>query len=373
MGFLSRLFGNGTDVSASKIVRFAFRIPWFCETVGKVCDLSDPAIFITDVAGLKAPDIISILQKCRQKNKPLVAVTPGVDDSVMQLSSDEDLVIVKAVDLPGQLVADLLDDMAMVCGGKMLSRQLGYGFIFQGLGFKPASKSLVLPEGRWSDISITDLGAAEHVTVDGNGTCFSWARMSKGDARQAAVWAASILQDEPGAGRNERLMRIGIDPSKFPDQIRLDTGKPQEGRIVSPFRLASKYFITDPSRMECVMENAFVAVLGEPLNDVQVVVRFLDSAAISGRPVMILAPYVSDEVLAVCVLNKLRGIVLCAVAVPTLNSGNSEAALAKIGMDIGVNLMRPSGAYAVPSGDISGLFGSVREACAGTRGLSFKR
>jgi hypothetical protein len=268
-------------------------------------------------------------------------------------------VAIKATELPGQSLESLLDDMALTTGGKVLARQLGFGFTSAGSLENPPESGIVLPTNSWNDLSLADLGSADNVTIDHTGTTFSWTRMKKGDARLLAMLAASILQDEPSPGRNERLRRVGINPEKFPAQVQLSPQLQSEYKTVVPFRLVSRYFVTDPVSRNCIMENALVAVFDAPLNDIRAAISILSHAAKAGRPLLIVAPSVSDDILSTCVINKLRGIVLCAVVIPAAEVENPRTILANLAGNFGTQVIQPSLHYSILPGDISGLFGKI--------------
>ncbi|TAN37511.1 MAG: hypothetical protein EPN25_15315 [Nitrospirae bacterium] len=77
----------------------------------------------------------------------------------------------------------------------------------------------------------------------------------------------------------------------------------------------SPYFITDPGRCLAGLDDAFVLAAANAIVTQQDLVPILEKVAQSGQPLLIVAPAVGEEVLALLVLNKLRGILrVCAVA-----------------------------------------------------------
>ena len=80
----------------------------------------------------------------------------------------------------------------------------------------------------------------------------------------------------------------------------------------------SPYFVTDPERMEAVLENALILLHEKKISNVQdLVPDFGKSAARSGQPLLIIAEDIEGEALATLVVNKLRGILnIAAVKAP---------------------------------------------------------
>ncbi len=79
----------------------------------------------------------------------------------------------------------------------------------------------------------------------------------------------------------------------------------------------SPYFITDPDRMECVLEDAYVLVYEKKISAVNDILPLLQQVVQDGRPLLVIAEDVEGEALATLVVNKLRGVLkVCAVKAP---------------------------------------------------------
>src|ERR1700681_2806359 len=74
----------------------------------------------------------------------------------------------------------------------------------------------------------------------------------------------------------------------------------------------SPYFVTDPERMEVVLENAVVLIHEKKLSAMKDMLPLLEQVARAGQPFLIIAEDVEGEALATLVVNKLRGTLACA-------------------------------------------------------------
>jgi chaperonin GroEL len=88
----------------------------------------------------------------------------------------------------------------------------------------------------------------------------------------------------------------------------------------------SPYFVTDPERMECVYEDAYILIHEKKISSMKDLLPVLESVAKTGRPLVIIAEEVEGEALATLVVNKIRGI-LKVVAVKAPGFGDRRKAM----------------------------------------------
>ncbi|HXM94433.1 MAG TPA: chaperonin GroEL [Candidatus Dormibacteraeota bacterium] len=79
----------------------------------------------------------------------------------------------------------------------------------------------------------------------------------------------------------------------------------------------SPYFITDPERMECVLEDVYILIHEKKISSMKDLLPLLEQTAKMSKPLLIIAEDVEGEALATLVVNKLRGTLqTCAVKAP---------------------------------------------------------
>src|SRR6202795_4887270 len=74
----------------------------------------------------------------------------------------------------------------------------------------------------------------------------------------------------------------------------------------------SPYFVTDPERMECVLENALILIHEKKISSMKDLLPLLEQIAKLSKPLLIIAEDIEGEALATLVVNKLRGTLQCA-------------------------------------------------------------
>jgi chaperonin GroEL len=88
----------------------------------------------------------------------------------------------------------------------------------------------------------------------------------------------------------------------------------------------SPYFVTNPDRMEAVLEEPFILVTDRKVSAVQDLLPVLEKVVQQGRPLLIVAEDVEGEALATLIVNKLRG-TFTAVAVKAPGFGDRRKAM----------------------------------------------
>jgi len=88
----------------------------------------------------------------------------------------------------------------------------------------------------------------------------------------------------------------------------------------------SPYFVTDPERMECVYEDAYLLIHEKKISSMKDLLPVLENVAKTGKPLLIIAEEAEGEALATLVVNKLRG-TLKVVAVKAPGFGDRRKAM----------------------------------------------
>ncbi len=88
----------------------------------------------------------------------------------------------------------------------------------------------------------------------------------------------------------------------------------------------SPYMVTDPERMEAVLEEPYILIVNQKIAAVKDIIPILEKIAQSGKPLLIIAEDVEGEALATLVVNKIRG-TLQGVAVKAPGFGERRKAM----------------------------------------------
>ncbi len=134
------------------------------------------------------------------------------------------------------------------------------------------------------------------------------ARETETKSQIAQVGSISAADTEIGELISEAIDKVGKDgvitveeAQTFGLEIDLVEGMRFDKGYISP------YFVTDPERMEAVLEDAYVLLVGSKITAVRDLLPLLEKVMQSGKPLAIVAEDVEGEALATLVVNKIRG------------------------------------------------------------------
>jgi chaperonin GroEL len=124
----------------------------------------------------------------------------------------------------------------------------------------------------------------------------------------AQVASISAADSEIGAMISEAIDKVGKDgvitveeSQTFGMDLELVEGMRFDKGYISP------YFVTDPERMEAVLEDPYILLVGSKISAVRDLLPVLEKVMQGGRGVAIIAEDVEGEALATLVVNKIRG------------------------------------------------------------------
>src|SRR5215208_180110 len=153
----------------------------------------------------------------------------------------------------------------------------------------------------------------------------------------AQVGASSANQDEQiGKMIADAMDKVGkdgvitVEEGKTLDtHVELVEGMQFDKGYLSP------HFVTDPSTMEAVLDDAYILIHEKKISSARDLVPVLSKAAEQGKPMLIIAEEIEGEALATLVVNKLRGTLrVCAVKAPGFGD-RRKAMLEDIGIVTG--------------------------------------
>jgi chaperonin GroEL len=124
----------------------------------------------------------------------------------------------------------------------------------------------------------------------------------------ASVAAISAQDAEIGRIIAEAMDKVGkdgvitVDESQtFGMELEFTEGMQFDKGYISP------YFVTDPERMEAVLEDPYILIANQKISSAQVLLPLLEKVIQSGRSLVVIAEDVDGEALATLVVNKIRG------------------------------------------------------------------
>ncbi|HXF56897.1 MAG TPA: chaperonin GroEL [Actinomycetota bacterium] len=134
-------------------------------------------------------------------------------------------------------------------------------------------------------------------------------------AHVAAISAADLEIGEQIAEAMDKVGKDGVitveESQTFGMELELVEGMRFDKGYISP------YFITDPERMEAVLEEPYILLANQKISAVKDLLPVLEKVMQAGKPLLVIAEDVEGEALATLVVNKIRGTFKsCAVKAP---------------------------------------------------------
>ncbi len=120
-----------------------------------------------------------------------------------------------------------------------------------------------------------------------------------------------------------KLIAEAIDKVGHDGVVEIEEGKTSETSLDYVEGMAfdkgflSPYFMTDPKKAECVLENPLILIYEKKISNLADLLPLLNKVATAGKPLLIIAEEIDNEPLAALVVNRLRGVLnVCAVKAP---------------------------------------------------------
>ncbi len=149
------------------------------------------------------------------------------------------------------------------------------------------------------------------------------------DKKESVAQVATISARDTDIGKviAEAMDKVGKDgvitveeAKSFDTTLDFVEGMEFDKGYVSP------YMVTDPERMEAVLENPYILITDSKINSIKEILPILESVVQTRKPILIIAEDIEGEALATLVVNKLRGTFNC-VAVKAPAFGDRRKAM----------------------------------------------
>jgi chaperonin GroEL len=197
-----------------------------------------------------------------------------------------------------QLVREVASKTNDIAGdGTTTATVLAQAMVKEGLKSVAAgAKPLMVKKGIDKAVAaLVDEIKAQSIKVEGKSAITQVASISANDAEIGALLADAM----------ERVTAEGVitvEESKGTStQLEVVEGMQFDKGYISP------YFVTDPERMEVVLEEPYILLYEKKISSVADLVPIMEKVSKSGRPIILIAEDVDGEALATLVVNKIRG------------------------------------------------------------------
>ena len=124
-------------------------------------------------------------------------------------------------------------------------------------------------------------------------------------AATASISAADTTVGEIIAEAMDKVGKEGVITVEESNTFGLDLELTEGMRFDKGY--ISAYFVTDPERMEAVLEDAYILIANQKISNVKDLLPILEKVMQSGKPLLILAEDTDGEALSTLVVNKIRG------------------------------------------------------------------
>lgn len=340
--------------AAAKVARGPFSIEWRRRPDDEALSLERPSLVISAEPDVPPGEIESLLPECRAAGRSLAIVAPSPPAALAEELGSLGVFLFDATDEPGQPAMALLEDLAVYSGAACLRKELGWTLrIAPDRDYSP----LVLPT--WLDLHLADTGNLQRLDYTPGRLTLIGSESSSAAVQQhiRRLGRSPAADDVEAAGRQKRLGRLGapaVEITKAP----VPSFEVGDRQLRVPAGYRSPYLITEPVSGEACLARPSVLLLREPLLGWRDMALLLLSAMedSAGSPVFIAVPRVSDEALAVLVVNKLRGIVQ-GLAVEVKDEAHLDA------------MSDFSGAASVPLGGVRAWRGAVASVSCDARSV----
>jgi chaperonin GroEL len=122
----------------------------------------------------------------------------------------------------------------------------------------------------------------------------------------------TIISEAIGKVSNDGVITVEESSKTDETTVEVTTGFQYEKGLVNP------YFVTDPERMECVLDKPYVLVFGQNINYVQEILPIVQTVYSAKRGLLIIAPNMTNDVIKFLVMNvqQTNGLKACFVKAP---------------------------------------------------------
>lgn len=290
---------------------YEFTLEWAINSQHAVSQISNPYILITEYEKLSIENITPIYEKCSTKKRPLLIISPDITFSRRLNEFENNVFHIHSKSLNNSTERELLEDIAILTQGRAITKDLGYGLNFPNISIESFPNTVIIPTEKFEQLELEHLGKCSEVTIHQTYVVFSL-KFTRSAINEVKEWVNILAANRSTKEISKRLSRFENIVGSIQDQ----SGETAIDETTNelPFCLSSTYFVTQKNPFLCKLADAKVVIISGPLSNLNNFLPFIDNIAREKLPIFILTQSVSDEILALCVNNKLKGVLSCGIA-----------------------------------------------------------
>ena len=299
--------------------------------------IDDAYLLITDKKISVISDILPILEQLVQSGKKLVIIAEDVEGEALstlivnRLRGTLNVVCVKAPGF-GDRRKEMLQDIAILTGGQVISEELGYelksatiDMLGRARQIKVTKENTTIVDGAGDKQAIADRVAQIRAQIGVTTSEYDKEKLQERLAKLAGGVAVIKVGAATETEMKEKKLRIedalNATRAAVEEGIVAGGGTAYVNAVPAVEKLISEvvegmmfdrgyitpYMVTDTEKMEAVIDDAYLLITDKKISVISDILPILEQLVQSGKKLVIIAEDVEGEALSTLIVNRLRG------------------------------------------------------------------